>query len=83
MNALHLVSSMEALTQTLLLASAEDAILLMGRAAAGCGGDLPRPVFVLAEDIPADVTPGAEAASVDYAGFVDLTCRHQPIVTWR
>ena len=83
MGTLHLIGSAKALAQALELASAEDGLLLIGHAAARCGGDASRPVFVLADDIPAGVTPGANVTIVDYAGFVDLTCRHQPIVTWR
>lgn len=83
MACLHLISSEDALAECLEIAAAEDSLLLLGRAAAAADTDIGRQLLVLSEDVPGGVSPADSVTLIDYEAFVELTVRHQPIVTWR
>lgn len=83
MACLHLISNEGALAECLEIAAADDSLLLLGRAAAAAGTVTGRPLLVLSEDVPGGVAPAESVTLIDYEAFVELTVRHQPIVTWR
>lgn len=81
--ALHIVNRPAALPSCLEVAAKEDVILLIGEAARLALIEPPRPISVLAADLPADSHCADGIIRVDYPGFVDLVVLHQPVVSWR
>lgn len=93
MAALHLVNrsptESRALEQCLARCGAGDAVLLMEEAVYAVSGGLLVPdgvaLYVLQPDLEARGLTGAlpdGIVPVDYRGFVALTTRHQPILSW-
>ncbi len=79
MSSLHVVHSLEGLAACRRRCSEGDAVLLVGDAV--YASDLGPRDHALKEDV---LVRGwhTEAKQVDYAGFVDLTAAHSPIVSW-
>jgi len=88
MSTLHIVNrspwSSDSWQRCLSLLAKGDAVLLIEDAVYAINrGDLPAGCFVLEPDLRArGLAPNDAAVCVDYAGFVDLTCRYQKSVSW-
>jgi len=83
MTCLHIISSERALAECLSVASEQDSLLLLGSAAALAGTDLGRSALALEDDLPDGMTPSESFTLIGYPEFVQLTERHNPIITWR
>ena len=87
MSPLHLVVHPDALTSCLEIARSGDAVLLLedGVYAAATGNVDFAPVYAVRLDLAIRGLAGSplgEVTAIDYAGFVELCTKHQPIVTW-
>ena len=83
MSTLHLAFSTAGLDAARLRCGENDAILLIGDGvyAAHNATDA---MFALEEDLTIrGVSPSAAVTVVDYAGMVELTTEHHPLVSWR
>lgn len=81
---LHIVSRSQALPDCLRVAATQDEVLLLGDAVAAAGANHGRRLWVLEDDLSSHSKEAlaGQAQLTDYAGFVDLVARCQPIVTW-
>ena len=85
MSALYIVNHASVLAGCVALAGPNDSILLIQDAVLAAATDHDRPVVALQEDLTSRAIEhiGRHVETTDYAGFVELTVRHQPIVSWR
>ncbi len=84
MATLHIVSKRQALADCLEVADTRDEIILLDDAVLGASADPPRKVWALKEDVATYLSqPVSELVQLtDYAGFVELVARCEPVVTW-
>ena len=83
MSALHLAFSTAGLEAARLRQGEADAVLLIGDGvyAARNATDA---IYALEEDlIVRGIAPSSAVTVIDYAGMVDLTTQHHPLVSWR
>ncbi len=87
MSTLHLVFSPQGLRAAVARVAADDAVLLIADgtyAADGSASIGSQTIYALAEDLHIrGIQPDASITLVDYAGMVELTVKHQPVVSWR
>ena len=85
MGTLHIVNRVAALAPCLDTAATADAILLIEDGVYAATQDQPRECFAIDMDIQARGIASritAETSVINYADFVELTVKHNPIVTW-
>ncbi len=83
MSTLHLAFSTAGLAAARKRCSDNDAILLIGDGVYAAR-NATQSMFALAEDLTIrGVEPSTTITVVDYAGMVELTTNHHPLVSWR
>ena len=87
MSTLHLIFSLGGLRAARARVTAADTVLLIADGTYAADGNALmtcQAIYALAEDLQTrGIPPHKSITVVDYAGMVELTTRHQPVVSWR